>query len=223
MKNNLDLGWCQGYMAIQYHMEEALIEKNIDSIKPVPNPPIAIFSNKYYNEINELDHNKIHDFCFIGSIESNYQERQWVIDFAKKYFTCNSIFINTDNKPDWKSLGTFDYSNNNLGFCPKNTPDNNSKKIQYRVVKENIYYFEKMCQSKFVLCPAGDAPWSFRFYEILMCKSIPIVKSWHHTYRTKEEAEINYKYLLIEDIKNDLMYDDYMNENIYLFEKHHLL
>lgn len=47
-----------------------------------------------------------------------------------------------------------------------------------------------MCQSKFVLCPADDAPWSFRFYEVLMCKSILIVESWHHTYRTKEEANI---------------------------------
>jgi len=223
MKNNLDLGWCQGYMAIQYHMEEALIEKNIDSIKPVPNPPIAIFSNKYYNEINELDHNKIHDFCFIGSIESNYQERQWVIDFAKKYFTCNSIFINTDKNPDWKSLGTFDYSTTNLGFCPKNMPDNNSKKIQYRVVKENIDYFEKMCQSKYVLCPAGDSSWSFRFYEVLMCKSIPIVETWHHTYRTAAEAEINYSYILSNNVEQEIVYDDYIKNNTMLFEKNHLL
>jgi len=54
---------------------------------------------------------------------------------------------------------------------------NQSKQVQYRVVKENMYYFEKMCQSKFILCPAGDEPWSFRFYETLMCKSIPIVES----------------------------------------------
>ena len=35
MNNNLklDLGWCQGYMALQYHMEEALIENNLNMDK----------------------------------------------------------------------------------------------------------------------------------------------------------------------------------------------
>ncbi len=83
-----------------------------------------------------------------------------------------------------------------------------------------------MYQSKFVLCPAGDAPWSFRFYEVLMCKSIPIVESWHHTYRTKEEANIKYKYILyqdIENVKNDINYDDYVFENTKIFENYHLL
>ena len=41
------------------------------------------FSRKYYNQICELNHNKIYDFCFIGSINSNYKNRKWVIDFAK--------------------------------------------------------------------------------------------------------------------------------------------
>ena len=38
-------------------------------------------------------------------------------------------------------------------------------------VDNNKFYFETMTQSKFVLCPAGDAPWSFRFYETIMCHS----------------------------------------------------
>ena len=113
-----------------------------------------------------------------------------------------------------------------IGFCPKSQPENYSKQVQYRIVKDNIDYFRKMCQSKFVLCPAGDAPWSFRFYEVLMCKSIPIVESWHHIYRTKEEANINYKYILFQDIQNienDINYDDYINENTKIFENYHLL
>ena len=223
MNNNLDLGPCQEYMALKYHMEEALIENKMNSINATNRPPIALFSKKYYNEINELNHNKIYDFCFIGSINSNYEARQWVIDFAKKYFTCNSMFINTDNDPNWVLLGDFDYSNTNVKFCPKSMPNNQSKKIQYRVVKENIEYFETMCKSKFVLCPAGDSSWSFRFYEVLMCKSIPIVESWHHTYRTKEEAKIHYKYVLYQHIENDINYDAYVNENIIIFENYHLL
>ena len=146
-----------------------------------------------------------------------------MIDFAKNHFTCNSIFINTDNDPNWVLLGVFDFSNMNLGFCPKNISDNQSKKTQYRVVKENIEYFEKMCQSKYCLCPAGDTTWSFRFYEVLMCKSVPIVESWHHTYRTKEEANINYKYVLYKNIENDINLDDYVKENMIIFENYHLL
>lgn len=210
-------------MALKYHMEEALIENNLDQFFATCDPQIAIFSKKYYNEICELNHQKKYDYCFIGSINSNYKARKWVIDFAKKYFTDNSIFINTDNDPKWEILGSFDYSNKNLGFCPKVNPSNQSKQTQYRVVKENIEYFEKMCQSKYCLCPAGDSPWSFRFYETLMCKSIPIVESWHHTYRTKEEANINYKYILYENIENHLYSDDYVSENTKIFEMYHLL
>ena len=101
-------------------------------------------------------------------------------------------------------------------------PDNQSKKVQFRVVKENINYFEKMCKSKFVLCPAGDAPWSFRFYEVLMCKSIPMVESWHHTYRTKEEATINYKYVLYPNFKTTNC-KGIVLENTRIFERYHLL
>jgi hypothetical protein len=111
----------------------------------------------------------------------------------------------------------------NIGFNPKIMPNNQSKKVQYRVIKENIEYFEKMCQSKFVLCPAGDAPWSFRFYEVLMCKSIPIVKSWHHTYRTKEEANIKYKYILYKNIEKEIEYGEYVDGNTEIFKKYHLL
>ena len=62
----------------------------------------------------ELNHQKKYDYCFIGSIDSCYERRKWVIDFAKKNFTKDSIFINTDNSPNWELLGTFDYSNMNL-------------------------------------------------------------------------------------------------------------
>lgn len=222
MNTKLDLGWCQGYMGLQYHMEEAYKEKGINEIS-TSCPHIALFSKNYYNEICELNHSKIHDFCFIGSINSNYEKRKWVINFAKKYFTTNSIFINTDQNPNWKILGSFDYTNKILGYCPRNMKDNQSKKVQYRIVKENIEYFEIMCKSKYCLCPAGDTSWSFRFYETLMCKSIPIVESWHHTYRTKEESNINYKFILYENIEKDIIYDNYINDNTEIFENYHLL
>lgn len=231
VKHNMDhdqphLYGCQGYMALKYHMEEALAEKNLDSHGATWSPPIALFSTRYYNEINSLDNEKLYDYCFLGSIDSNPRARQWVIEFAKKHFTSDSVFINTDQKSDWKLLGTFDYSDRSTGYKPRSMPDNQSKCVQYRVVQENVDYFKTMRQSKYVLCPAGDAPWSFRFYEVLMCKSIPIVESWHHTYRTRQEADIKYKYVLHQDIETELgrlNYDEYVNENTRIFETYHLL
>jgi len=226
MSVELDLGWSQSYMGLKYHMKDAIIEKNIN-LNATSCPPIALFSHKYYNDINELHQDKLHDFCFIGSIRSNYQNRKWVINFAKKYFTSNSIFVNTDNDPNWELLGDFDYSNLNYGFCPKNQKNAQSKETQYRKIQENLFYFENMCKSKFVLCPAGDSSWSFRFYEVLMCKSIPIVESWHHTYRTIDESQLNYNYILSSNIEQEvnehLLYNDLVSENTHIFEKHHML
>jgi len=222
--NELQLGWCIGYMALKYHMEDALIENNENTQHASWDPPYAIFSKKYYNEINALDHTKKYDYCFIGSINSNHEKRQWVIEFAKKNFTPNSIFINTDKDPNWELLGLFDYSNTmDECFCPKAQPNNQSKHVQYRVVNENLFYFKTMCQSKYVLCPIGDGAWSFRWYEVLMCKSIPIVDNWHDTYRTKEEAMIKYSVVFQDEIEKNIDYEDCILHNTQLFEKFHFL
>jgi len=218
--------WQRTYMGLKYHMQEAYIEKNLNPDEATYCPKYALFSHKYYNEINKLDNNKIYDYCFIGSINSCPEYRKWVIDFVKNYFTSNSIFINTDTNTKWELLGDFDLSNKKLGYCPKESKDNQSKKVQYRVVNENLYYFKTMCQSKFILCPIGDGPWSFRFYESLMCKSIPIVKSYHDTYRTEEEAHIEYNYVILDDFINGNKidnYDELVNKNTTLFKKHHML
>lgn len=36
-------------------------------------------------------------------------------------------------------------------------------------------YFSQMCSSKFILCPTDVYQWSYRFFESIMCKSIPII------------------------------------------------
>lgn len=36
-------------------------------------------------------------------------------------------------------------------------------------------YYAEMCASKFVLCPQGKFLWTYRFYEAVMCKSIPVI------------------------------------------------
>lgn len=217
---------CQGYFALKFHMEEALIENGKSPNSAIWNPKIALFSKKYVNKINAINCTKIHDFCFIGSIDyKKTPQRKWVVDFAKKYFTKNSIFINTDTNPSWISLGEFDYSGKGLGYRPREHKNNQSREAQYREVEENEFYFTKMKQSRFILCPSGDAPWSFRFYETLMCKSIPIVENNKHTYRTKEESNINYKFIFYnkKDLNIDINYNEYIDENTKLFEQYHML
>lgn len=216
-KKLLDLGWCQGYMALQYHLEEAILEKN----KIGPAPEIAKFSHKYYNEIQKIKNIKLYDFCWIGSIESSKEHRLWIIDFAKKYFTKNSIFINTDFPDDWEKLGDFDLTLLKVGYNPKLQNDNQSKEVQYRKIENNLFYFTTMRQSKFTLCPRGDSSWSFRFYEILMCETIPIVNSIHDTYRTVEESLLDYKYLL--QNSDQFNYDESLvKSNTKIFKKNHL-
>ena len=219
----------KGYMGLKYHLEDAYSESNIT----IPNdicstsPPYAIFSHKYYNDIKLLNHEKKYDYCFIGSIKSDLRNRQWAIDFAKQYFTENSIFVNTDYDDNWISLGNFDLSHKKLGYSPKFDPlgDGHSRRVQFRIVKENLFYFETLCQSKFVLCPAGDSPWSFRFYEVLMCESMPIVKYDDHTWRMENEKEINYKYILSDNIMSyeKLLYNKDIQENTEKFKSFHLI
>lgn len=219
----LQLGYCQAYKGLEYHSEEAYAEMNMDISKASWRPAIAIFSKKYYNEIRALSNEKKYDYCFIGSIKSCKFRRQWIIDFMKKYFTEKSIFVNTDNDKDWVPLGVYDKSNSINGYCPKQQKNNQSRSVQYRIVNENLFYFETMRQSKFCLCPAGDSLWSFRFYEVLMCESIPIVQSWHHTYRTEEESKINYSYYLSCDYSNHIYNTSLLKNNTEIFEKYHLL
>ena len=107
----------QHYMALQYHLEDACKENNDTITKISPDPPIAIFSRSYYKDIQHLSKEKKHDFCFIGSILSAKEHREWVITFAKQYFTNKSIFINTDFSPNWVPLGEFDLTN--LDNLPK--------------------------------------------------------------------------------------------------------
>ena len=220
----LDLGWCQGYMGLKYHAEDAFFEKGITRVCS-PAPPYTLFAINYINKIKSLDHTKIYDYCFIGSINNSSSiNRRWVIEFASTYFTENSIFINTDNSKDWKSLGVFDKTlTDTPRFNPRTHPSNQSRSAQWRDVSENQYYFETMCKSKFCLCPAGDASWSFRFYEALMCETIPIVTSWHHTYRTREEASIPYRYYLKQEPHTHVFSDEVVSNNLEILERFHTL
>ncbi len=39
----------------------------------------------------------------------------------------------------------------------------------------DIDYYETLCRCQFGLAPVGDCPWSYRFFEAIMCKAIPVI------------------------------------------------
>lgn len=75
----------------------------------------------------------------------------------------------------------------------------------------DLTYYKKMSSSFFGLSPVGDCPWSYRFFEAIMCKSIPILgdndndiysKNFFHSRDSEKhiydvlDANENYKRLL---------------------------
>jgi hypothetical protein len=44
-------------------------------------------------------------------------------------------------------------------------------------------YFDKMAQSKFVLCPDGDFVWTYRFFEAILSGAIPVIQNHCSLYR----------------------------------------
>ena len=84
------------------------------------------------------------------------------------------------------------------------------KEVKYGL---DVDYYENLNSSYFGLSPVGDCPWSYRFFESVMCKAIPILgddevdnfsdgffffrDSDAHFYDA-QEAEKNYKKLIDE-------------------------
>lgn len=197
---------------------EALKEKGLP--KNTKQLNYTILPKSVYETVKHFSQNKIFDFCFIGSFliqKKVFIKRKWILDFIKQNFTSNSYLQFTDNKTKRRlnSLGTFDYSRKKTGFVPKQV------RIEIRDYFDEEYY-KTMCHSNFCLCPAGDLFWSMRFFEALMCKTIPIVKTKDETFRSKEESLLDYKYYLAND-PNIVFKQDWADYNYELFLKHHTL
>ena len=181
-------------------------------------PQRAIFPKRFYEAVQRLDHAKRYEFCFIGAFRVDPKteaRRVWLTPFIDAHFSANSYLQFTDKKTkaNYVPLGPFDHTLEREGFVPKEVP------LEQRNVFDAQYY-QVMCQSRFALCPAGDRPWSMRFYEALMCKSIPILeRRWHH--RTLREALRGYKAYTPRD---EFEYrPDWVEHNYELFLRHHTL
>ena len=63
-----------------------------------------------------------------------------------------------------------DYSDKGIIASSMNGRDPSKK---YNIDSE---YYKIICESKFTLTPTGDCPWSYRFFEAIMCFSIPVLE-----------------------------------------------
>jgi hypothetical protein len=177
----------------------------------------AIYPKRFYAKVAALGSLKVLHYCFVGTLQidaKTKENRRWIIDFAKKHFDDNSYLQLTDaaTRSTHIPLGRFDHTLTKKGLVPKETPLSLRNRFD-----EN--YFRVMRQSKFCLCPAGDANWSMRFYEALMCRSIPIVANKVDTYRSEHESKLRYRYFLADD---EHVYNrDWAEENYQLFLKYH--
>ncbi len=183
------------------------------------NTDYALYPRRFYRTVAGFDHEKIFDYCFIGGFKTDdatQANRAWIIDFIQRHFTDESYLQFTDRrtKKDYVPMGRFDRTLLRTGFVPK-------EHLAEERNKFDDCYFETMARSRFTLCPAGDAFWSMRFYEALMCKSIPIVKNVNETFRSRRESELGYKFYLSTDrIKYR---KDWVEQNYRIFLEYHTL
>lgn len=176
------------------------------------------FPKKFYDIIENISKEKIYDFVFIGGLktdETTFKNRKWILSFIYKYFNKNSYLQFTDKKTKlyYKPIDIYDFTLLKKGFVPKE----NIKKNYF-----DINYYDNMCKSKFCLCPAGDVNWSYRFFEALICKTIPIVNKKSDMYIEEHYSTLDYKYYL--STSNVFEYrNDWVEHNYNIFMKYHTL
>ena len=56
-----------------------------------------------------------------------------------------------------------------------------------------------LARSRFALAPAGDRPYSFRFFEAILAGAVPVVSHPAHSGRSYAENALGYKYLLVSE------------------------
>lgn len=78
----------------------------------------------------------------------------------------------------------------------------------------DVDYFKNMARSKFTLCPNGDFTWTYRFFEAVIFKSIPIIEDYTHHYD-------GYHYYTNDD---EFIYNDnWVDKNLHKLKKEMML
>jgi len=197
------------------HCEEAHMEMGMSIIK-IFDSNYTIYPKLFYKRIDSMPFTKEIDFCFIGqkNVDRAQQTaRTWSDKFATERFGPRSYLQYNGEDSNYVKKGEFDYTNVAKGFIPRDMNDDEFYKF-------DEHYFTIMKKSKFCLCPAGDAPWSMRFLEAIMCKTIPIVSEKYETWRTYAEEKLDYKFYYAHE--SDFVYrEDWVAHNYDIFLQYH--
>jgi len=149
-----------------------------------------------FNETYQLFYLKHAINELLNDVDNNITMNKITIDHKNG---CNNInnkiipvtfplyILNYLNNLD-KQKKIYDY--NFIGTISKKREWVNKYKKSNSVIKKNNYgrnkdtkynidedYYNILCKSKFTLAPTGDCPWSYRFFEAIMCLSIPILEN----------------------------------------------
>jgi hypothetical protein len=200
---------------LEKHYKNAFFEKYFYFPDQI-NMSYSIYPCTFYKRVASMPFEKTNDFCFIGQknfIKEQIYSRQWLDPFIELHFGPQSYLQYNKEDDSYVSKGTFDYTNKVVGFVPRYT----SRSICDQF---DEHYFTTMKKSQFCLCPAGDAPWSQRFLEAIMCKCIPIVKESYETWRSAAEKGLDYKYYLA-DAPEFIYREDWVEHNYAIFLKYH--
>jgi hypothetical protein len=136
--------------------------------------------------INELLENKVLCKTIIKSIKEDHLKGCNYINNIKIPLTFPIYILNYTNTLkkekiyDYNFIGTINnnrmwikkYNNNNSIIENSNYGRDILKKYEI----DNKYY-NILSKSKFTLTPTGDCNWSYRFFEAIMCLSIPILEN----------------------------------------------
>lgn len=196
------------------------------------------YPRSWLNEADKLNHTKVYRINFQGKLaggivtRNETEERAFVPEFAKQFFGENDYYLATrvpgwtDEDPSGKrntnyvALGVFDHS---LDEAP---PPKTIEISPGLALDER--YMETLAQSNFSLCPAGDKPFTVRFFEAAAVGTICILKDPSHAGGMEEPEDtqkIPWRFYLLNDIMKDpssLIYrDDWVQENRENFEKYH--
>ena len=96
----------------------------------------------------------------------------------------------------WQRLGAFDHSATHAGVFPKAHKSGDPGKYAF-----DAAYYGLLGSADATLCPAGDMPWSMRFYEAIMARSIPVLRTRDDQYYSDAERALPFHVLYEQELR----------------------
>jgi len=183
-------------------------------------PPVLRWPREHVlavsSEVAEANGTRPIDINFVGSTHGSRPDvtvvnRRWVPRFAKRFFTNASVYVDVApfatpngapvNFARYTPLGPWDQTLDRRAASrrPKGMPEANCTQAF-----SDREYYRILARSRYTLAPAGDVPWSMRFFEAVMAGSVPIVSDRTHTGRNLRERTFGYAYLLLAEVEAKL-------------------